>query len=318
MWAFSNKDPRPFPWQQVFASSLAIGGHYVLLHRGPGPGGRHARPGVDPGDRRPRRPRGRLPRALPHRHAHPQRALAGGPARSLRPGRHAVHRSGLHVHRQRHHHPRSLPSLPRPGGPPTGHRSWWDGSASPSSSPWPSSSASPAATCWSCSAVSPYPTAFRCTPALLGVCYIRFFTPKGVVSRTHRRPGGRDLHLHCRTGRPAGLRALSPDPAQRRLGHSLQPGHPPSWSAPSRSPKSRVPAPIATASTTFSGSTPASVPAGRNGRNRPGYWSPSGFSAPSVPSSRVLRQPKPIHPPGSWAFPPSGSGRSPGGSWAAS
>ncbi len=26
MWAFSNKDPRPFPWQQVVASSLAIGG----------------------------------------------------------------------------------------------------------------------------------------------------------------------------------------------------------------------------------------------------------------------------------------------------
>jgi solute:Na+ symporter, SSS family len=26
MWAFANKDPRPFPWQQVFASSLIIGG----------------------------------------------------------------------------------------------------------------------------------------------------------------------------------------------------------------------------------------------------------------------------------------------------
>jgi SSS family solute:Na+ symporter len=26
MWAFANKDPKPFPWQQVFASSLAIGG----------------------------------------------------------------------------------------------------------------------------------------------------------------------------------------------------------------------------------------------------------------------------------------------------
>ena len=26
MWAFSNKDPKPFPWQQVFASSVAIGG----------------------------------------------------------------------------------------------------------------------------------------------------------------------------------------------------------------------------------------------------------------------------------------------------
>lgn len=26
MWAFANKDPRPFPWQQVFASSLVIGG----------------------------------------------------------------------------------------------------------------------------------------------------------------------------------------------------------------------------------------------------------------------------------------------------
>ena len=26
MWAFANKDPRPFPWQQVFASSIAIGG----------------------------------------------------------------------------------------------------------------------------------------------------------------------------------------------------------------------------------------------------------------------------------------------------
>lgn len=26
MWAFSNKDPKPFPWQQVVASSLAIGG----------------------------------------------------------------------------------------------------------------------------------------------------------------------------------------------------------------------------------------------------------------------------------------------------
>jgi SSS family solute:Na+ symporter len=25
MWAFSNKDPRPFPWQQVFASTLFIG-----------------------------------------------------------------------------------------------------------------------------------------------------------------------------------------------------------------------------------------------------------------------------------------------------
>ncbi|NKB65731.1 MAG: sodium:solute symporter family protein [Candidatus Latescibacteria bacterium] len=26
MWAFANKDPKPFPWQQVFASSLIIGG----------------------------------------------------------------------------------------------------------------------------------------------------------------------------------------------------------------------------------------------------------------------------------------------------
>ena len=26
MWAFANKDPRPFPWQQVFASSVVIGG----------------------------------------------------------------------------------------------------------------------------------------------------------------------------------------------------------------------------------------------------------------------------------------------------
>ena len=26
MWAFANKDPRPFPWQQVFASSIVIGG----------------------------------------------------------------------------------------------------------------------------------------------------------------------------------------------------------------------------------------------------------------------------------------------------
>ncbi len=26
MWAFANKDPKPFPWQQVFASALAIGG----------------------------------------------------------------------------------------------------------------------------------------------------------------------------------------------------------------------------------------------------------------------------------------------------
>ena len=26
MWAFANKDPRPFPWQQVIASSLVIGG----------------------------------------------------------------------------------------------------------------------------------------------------------------------------------------------------------------------------------------------------------------------------------------------------
>ena len=26
MWAFANKDPRPFPWQQVFASSVIIGG----------------------------------------------------------------------------------------------------------------------------------------------------------------------------------------------------------------------------------------------------------------------------------------------------
>ncbi|MEE2831963.1 MAG: sodium:solute symporter family protein [Candidatus Latescibacterota bacterium] len=26
MWAFANKSPKPFPWQQVFASSLAIGG----------------------------------------------------------------------------------------------------------------------------------------------------------------------------------------------------------------------------------------------------------------------------------------------------
>ena len=26
MWAFANKDPSPFPWQQVFASSVAIGG----------------------------------------------------------------------------------------------------------------------------------------------------------------------------------------------------------------------------------------------------------------------------------------------------
>jgi len=26
MWAFANKDPRPFPWQQVVASSLVIGG----------------------------------------------------------------------------------------------------------------------------------------------------------------------------------------------------------------------------------------------------------------------------------------------------
>ena len=26
MWAFANKDPKPFPWQQVVASSLAIGG----------------------------------------------------------------------------------------------------------------------------------------------------------------------------------------------------------------------------------------------------------------------------------------------------
>ncbi|MEE3232899.1 MAG: sodium:solute symporter family protein [Candidatus Latescibacterota bacterium] len=26
MWAFANRDPRPFPWQQVFASSIVIGG----------------------------------------------------------------------------------------------------------------------------------------------------------------------------------------------------------------------------------------------------------------------------------------------------
>jgi len=26
MWAFANRDPRPFPWQQVFASSVVIGG----------------------------------------------------------------------------------------------------------------------------------------------------------------------------------------------------------------------------------------------------------------------------------------------------
>jgi len=31
MWAFANRDPRPFPWQQVFASSIIIGGIMFLF-----------------------------------------------------------------------------------------------------------------------------------------------------------------------------------------------------------------------------------------------------------------------------------------------
>ncbi len=39
MWAFANKDPRPFPWQQVFASSLIIGGILFLFTAIQGLGG---------------------------------------------------------------------------------------------------------------------------------------------------------------------------------------------------------------------------------------------------------------------------------------
>ena len=40
MWAFANRDPRPFPWQQVFASSLIIGGILFFSTAIQGLGGR--------------------------------------------------------------------------------------------------------------------------------------------------------------------------------------------------------------------------------------------------------------------------------------
>ena len=39
MWAFANKDPRPFPWQQVVASSFAIGGIMFVFTSFQGLGG---------------------------------------------------------------------------------------------------------------------------------------------------------------------------------------------------------------------------------------------------------------------------------------
>ena len=40
MWAFANRDPGPFPWQQVFASSLIIGGIMFFFTAVQGLGGR--------------------------------------------------------------------------------------------------------------------------------------------------------------------------------------------------------------------------------------------------------------------------------------
>ena len=40
MWAFSNRDTRPFPWQQVFASSLVVGAVLIFFTAFQGLGGR--------------------------------------------------------------------------------------------------------------------------------------------------------------------------------------------------------------------------------------------------------------------------------------
>ena len=49
MWAFANKDPRPFPWQQVFASSLVIGGILFFFTAFQGLGGTILDRGILPG-----------------------------------------------------------------------------------------------------------------------------------------------------------------------------------------------------------------------------------------------------------------------------
>jgi SSS family solute:Na+ symporter len=49
MWAFANKDPGPFPWQQVFASSVAIGGILFFFTAIQGLGGAMLDKGLIPG-----------------------------------------------------------------------------------------------------------------------------------------------------------------------------------------------------------------------------------------------------------------------------
>ena len=49
MWAFANKDPRPFPWQQVVASSLVIGGILFFFTAIQGLGGTILDRGLIPG-----------------------------------------------------------------------------------------------------------------------------------------------------------------------------------------------------------------------------------------------------------------------------
>ena len=49
MWAFANKDPKPFPWQQVFASSLIIGGIMFFFTAFQGLGVRLLDDGLIPG-----------------------------------------------------------------------------------------------------------------------------------------------------------------------------------------------------------------------------------------------------------------------------
>jgi solute:Na+ symporter, SSS family len=49
MWAFANRDPGPFPWQQVFASSLIIGGIMFFFTAVQGLSGRMLDMGLIPG-----------------------------------------------------------------------------------------------------------------------------------------------------------------------------------------------------------------------------------------------------------------------------
>ncbi len=49
MWAFSNRDPRPFPWQQVFASSVVIGAILFFFTAFQGLGGAILDRGLLPG-----------------------------------------------------------------------------------------------------------------------------------------------------------------------------------------------------------------------------------------------------------------------------